>query len=126
MIKMALSSGQQKALLAAAVVVIVAGVGWSIAGAFRGGATSKEPDMSMPVLCSACGYHAPVMLAELKRNGQPALAPMFGPGYVCPSCGKTTLYANPTVCEKCKSLFLMSPGPSGAAVEKCPKCGWIR
>jgi hypothetical protein len=59
-------------------------------------------------------------------SARAALSPDFGPGATCPKCKKKTLYANPIVCEKCGSNFLMSRSPAGIAAAKCPKCAWTR
>jgi hypothetical protein len=121
-----LSPRQQKVLWVSIAVILLAAIGWSVAAAFKGGGGNREMDMELSVLCSGCKYQGSIPMTELKAHGQPSMAPMFGPGYVCPSCKKTTLYANPIVCKKCKTPFLLSPGPSGSAVAKCPKCGWTR
>lgn len=74
-------------------------------------------------LCSACGYYVEGSALELEGDGG-ARAPIYGPGYKCPKCGKKTLYVNPFICGKCKTPFLLGKDDTGKAVAKCPKCGW--
>lgn len=83
----------------------------------------------MKVLCASCNHTADVEVSELTPpagGGKAARMPFGGPGYKCPKCGKETLYANPLVCPKCQTLFLMTKGASGAPESKCPKCGQVQ
>jgi hypothetical protein len=102
-------------------VLGVAALSWTVwAFALGGGGTTG--DLKPAALCSACGYFAEG--PQLKLEGSGARAPVYGPGYKCPKCGKETLYVNPFICQKCKTPFLLVQSGAGKAVAKCPRCGW--
>ncbi|MGQ9650950.1 MAG: hypothetical protein ACUVXJ_12640 [Phycisphaerae bacterium] len=103
------------AVLAAAAVWII----WSSASEEAGAAGSLKP----AALCAACGYYVEGSALQLVGDGG-ARAPVYGPGYECPKCGKKTLYVNPFICGKCKTPFLLSEDAAGKVVAKCPECGW--
>ncbi|HOW70561.1 MAG TPA: hypothetical protein PKY77_08175 [Phycisphaerae bacterium] len=107
-------------------VAVAAWMTWGYLG--RAGASGVEGRIELKVFCDQCKYTADAELSELTppAGGKAARAPIFGPGYKCPKCGKETLYANPYVCTKCQTLFLMSKGASGAPERKCPKCGEVQ
>lgn len=116
----------KKNIMIAVAVIALAGAAWTLWGYFgSSGATGVAGRIEVKVLCDNCKYTADAEVSELTppAGGQVARAPLFGPGYKCPKCGKETLYPNPYVCPKCQTLFLTSKGAAGAPERKCPKCG---
>jgi hypothetical protein len=109
-----------KIVLACVAVGVVCALAWAFSG------SKSEADFDQSVICSSCGHFSQVMLSNMDLRARQSPGPDFGPGAPCPKCGKTTLYANPIVCEKCSNKFMTSRSPAGAAVGKCPKCDWTR
>jgi hypothetical protein len=107
--------------LVALVEAALGGMVWSLAWGDDGGSGTIKP----AAMCSACGYYAEGSALKLEGGGG-SRAPVFGPGYKCPRCGKNTLYINPFTCEKCKTHFLLSKSRDGKVVAMCPKCGWTK
>lgn len=117
-------SNRRKGLLFGGVVIVALAVAavWmfrSSASGEAGAAGRLKP----AALCSACGYYVEGSALKLE-GGDGARAPLYGPGYKCPKCGKDTLYLNPFTCPKCKTRFLLGQAGTGKAASKCPKCGW--
>lgn len=108
-------------------VLVLAGgaLAWSLRD-YLTGQGGAEPEFMQAVLCSSCGHLGEMKLSEVDLGARKNFSPAYGPGMVCPQCKKQTLYANPVVCEKCSTSFLIERSPAGAAVVKCPKCAWTR
>ena len=113
----------------AVAVIALAAAAWMMWGYLgSAGAAGVEGRIVLKVLCNQCKYTAETDVSSLTppAAGKAARTPVTGPGYKCPKCGKETLYVSPFECPKCKTLFLMSKGASGAPEAKCPKCGQIQ
>jgi len=127
-----MSEKMYKTLLGVLGIAAIAVMGWALWSSLSGGDNpSGEKDVEITVLCSTCGYLDKMTVSQLapympSGGRRPAIAPMYGPGYKCPKCGKQTLYPNPIKCPKCGTYFLLRPDASGAAIVKCPKCGWTQ
>lgn len=121
----------KKNIMIAVAVIALAGAAWTLWGYFASaGASGVDGRIELTVLCGneKCNYTAVADVNELTppASGKAGRTPFNGPGYKCPKCGKETLYVSPFECPKCKTLFLMSKGASGAPEAKCPKCGQIQ
>jgi hypothetical protein len=114
--------GRRKPFLIGGLAVLAVGafgwMTWSSLAAKGGTPGSLKP----AAMCSACGFHAEGSTLKLEGTGA-ARAPIYGPGYKCPKCGKQTLYVNPLLCQKCKAPFLFGQSGAGKTATRCPKCG---
>ncbi len=114
---------RKRFLLGGAIIVVLAVAAvwiiWSSASGEAGTAGGLKP----AALCAACGYYVEGSALKLE-GGEGARAPLYGPGYKCPKCGKDALYPNPFTCPKCKTHFLLGQAGTGKEAGKCPKCGW--
>lgn len=111
-------------------VLAVAVVGGLLWYQFKGASSveARAPQKTT-VLCAdeKCGFSGDLELKSLTfaagAGQQAARAPIYGPGYKCPKCGRNTLYSDPLKCVGCGTLYLPRQDASGAIVQRCPKCG---
>jgi len=121
---MAMSQDKQKTLLAVLAIVATitaAALVWIDLARRRG---NVEADPKTNVLCAnpQCGYYAETVLSKLEEKKDTDPTPPGGAAFKCPKCEQFTLYANPLICKKCQTPYLMKVGPTGAYDRTCPKC----